>query len=454
MPHQQDILYADIRSKIICCGRRWGKTTIGLYMTTLGHGPQDPETGEHKFPGALSGKQVFWVAPTFGISSLIWRQLKYALRDAWVRKLEAERTIFLPGGGSISVKSGENEDAIRGAGLDGVVIDEAAFCSDTLWPEVLRPALADKQGWAIFISTPKGKNYFWEMYQRAEHLEDWERWQRPTSDNPIIPAKEIEAARADTTPLGFRQEFLAEFVTPGGNIVREEWFQYWEPTEDPDVIQLNCTEEGLGTKLVNVKQNLNYMTCDLAASLKTSADYTVFCNWVLAGSDLILLDIDRRRLEGPDQLPAMRQMFERHKPAYIGVERTQYQLTFLQLAKRAGLPARELKTDRDKFSRAQSVAVKFQNLQVYMPIRDPLINIIKDELLSFSGDPASNQHDDIMDNFAYAAMEASYREGGYSTVFGLRRCVKCDTLFHPGPDDNNPRPCVKCGHRPLVLLRR
>lgn len=454
MAHQQEILAADIRSKIICCGRRWGKTTIGLYMVVLGHGPMvdDPVWGRrHKYPGALYGKKIFWVAPDFGIASMIWRDLNRSLRDVWERKLEAQRTIFLPGGGEISVKSAENENSCRGAGLDGVVIDEAAFCSETLWSEVLRPALADKQGWSIFISTPKGKNHFWELYQRAEHLDDWGRWQRPTADNPIIPAKEILASQEAMTPLGFRQEFLAEFVTPGGNLVREEWFQFWEPTDDPDVLQINCIEEGLGAQLVDIRQCLKFMTCDLAASLKESADYTVFCTWVLSGSNLILLDIDRRRLEGPDQLPAMKQMFERWRPAYIGVERTQYQLTFLQLAKRAGMPARELKTDRDKFSRAQSVAVKFQNLQVYMPIRSPLINVIKDELLSFSGDPKASAHDDIMDNFAYAAMEASYREGGYASVYGLRRCIKCDTIFNPGPDTRNPRACIKCGHKPLIV---
>ena len=421
-------------------------------MVTLGHGPQDPETGKHKYPGALDGKQIFWVAPTFGIASLIWRQLKYALRDAWVRKLEAERIIYLPGGGFIAVKSGENEDAIRGAGLDGVVIDEAAFCSDTLWPEVLRPALADKQGWAIFITTPKGKNWFWERYEASEELEDWQRWQRPTADNPIIPPKEIEAARLDSTPLGFRQEFLAEFVTPGGNLFREEWFQYWEPTEEPNIVKLNCIEEGRGIKLVDTTNCLRFMTCDLAASLKEHADYTVFCTWALAGSDLILLDIDRRRMEGPDQLPALRKMFDQWRPAYIGVERTQYQLTFLQLAKRSGLPARELKSDRDKYARSKTAIVKFQNLQVFVPINSPYLQAMKSELLSFSGDPDENDHDDIVDNFAYACAEASYREGGYSSVFGLHRCVHCDTLFHPGPDPSRqPRHCPKCGHRPLIV---
>ena len=83
---------------------------------------------------------------------MIWRNLKHSLRGAWLEKNENERRIVLPGGGSITVKSADNPDSLRGAGLDGVVMDEASFMAREAWTEGIRPALADRQGWAIFAA--------------------------------------------------------------------------------------------------------------------------------------------------------------------------------------------------------------------------------------------------------------------------------------------------------------
>ena len=113
---------------------------------------------------------------------------------AEVRKVD--RQINLPGGGMVGVRSADNPDSLRGEGLDYVVLDECAFMSETAWTEALRPALSDRQGGALFISTPKGRNWFWRLYQRG--LEDgveWMAFRFPTSANPHIPPPEIDAAR-------------------------------------------------------------------------------------------------------------------------------------------------------------------------------------------------------------------------------------------------------------------
>jgi len=188
----------------------------GLISVIEGHGPPN------KFVGALDGGNIWWVAPTYPIASLIWRCLKHALRDAWKEKSEMDRRIDLHTGGSISVRSADRPDGLRGSGLDGLVIDEAAFVKEEAWSEALRPALADKQGWAIFISTPCGQNWFHDLYQRAFDSPEMERWQQPTSCNPIISSSELEAAKLEVGPYTYSQEFEAKFVTPDGMFNRAQ----------------------------------------------------------------------------------------------------------------------------------------------------------------------------------------------------------------------------------------
>ena len=119
--HQRPILLSPARFKVVVCGRRWGKTASGLMATVKGHGTY---RGQRK--GAIDGGRIWWIAPNYGIASDIWRDLKRACRDAWIAKNEVERRIELPGGGSVTVKSADNPDSLRGSGLDGVVVDEAA----------------------------------------------------------------------------------------------------------------------------------------------------------------------------------------------------------------------------------------------------------------------------------------------------------------------------------------
>ena len=116
LPHQLDVLRHPARLKVVVCGRRWGKTLLGLIACVEGHGP--PGSG---FRGALEGGNVWWVAPSFPIAQEIWRDLKRALRGAWTDKKEKQFRIELPGGGSITVKSADDPDSLRGVGLNGVV---------------------------------------------------------------------------------------------------------------------------------------------------------------------------------------------------------------------------------------------------------------------------------------------------------------------------------------------
>lgn len=150
---------------------------------------------------------------------ILWKPLKRRLLDLrWVSKInESELSILLKNGTTIALKGSEDPDKLRGVSLDYVVIDEAADCKlESLWGEILRPALADRQGGALFIGTPKSKNNpLYDLYQFARDSAntEWSAWQYTTLDGGFVPPAEIEAAKADMTEKQFRQEFLASFET-------------------------------------------------------------------------------------------------------------------------------------------------------------------------------------------------------------------------------------------------
>ena len=154
----------------------------------------------------------------------VWRDLRRAClrlngevvinKEDW--RIDVER------GGSISIRSTHQPDNLRGAGLDFVVLDEAAFMLPEVWPEVIRPMLLERQGGALFISTPYGRNWFWEVYQIGldpTQLE-WRSFHYTSYDNPLIPKDEIDEIRRVTPERVFRAEYLAEFIDDEGQVFR------------------------------------------------------------------------------------------------------------------------------------------------------------------------------------------------------------------------------------------
>jgi len=130
--------------------------------------------------------------------------------------------VTLPSGGTVQVRSADDPQSLRGEGLDFCVLDECAFMREEAWAEALRPALSDRQGGAMFISTPKGRNWFWRLWQRGqdEHETDWASWQRPTAENPYIAASEIADAKHDLPERIFAQEYEAQFLEDAGSVFR------------------------------------------------------------------------------------------------------------------------------------------------------------------------------------------------------------------------------------------
>lgn len=209
-PHvgQSAILNSPARFRVVACGRRWGKTEAGKIAA---------------IEAAQNGGNVWWIMPSYPMASEVWRSLKSTLSGQWDSKSEEERAIYLPGGGALRVRSGQDPDSLRGTGLDLAVLDEAAFLREAVWTSAIRPALADRRGKALFLSTPKGiGNWFWKIYGygRDPDRPEWQSWTFPTASNPLIPPDEIEAAKAELPERVFLQEFLAEFTADFGAVFR------------------------------------------------------------------------------------------------------------------------------------------------------------------------------------------------------------------------------------------
>ncbi len=192
---------------MLACGRRWGKTRLGAALC---------------LESALQGGAAWWVAPTYKVAAVGWRQLKgLAQQIPGTEIREGDRKANLPGKGWFQVRSADDPDSLRGEGLNRVVMDECAFTAEAAWAEAIRPALSDREGDALFISTPKGHNWFWRLYTKGEAgAEGWQSWRFPSLSNPFLKAAEVEAARQDLPERVFQQEYLAEFLDDAGGVFR------------------------------------------------------------------------------------------------------------------------------------------------------------------------------------------------------------------------------------------
>ena len=205
-PGQAEVHADSARFKVLAAGRRWGKTRLGVHEC---------------LEVASNGGRAWWVAPTYKMSEVGWRPLHRMGAKIGAEIRRADRQIILPNGGEVTVRSADNPDSLRGEGLDLVVIDEAAFVSPDAWNYALRPALSDRLGRGIFISTPKGHNWFWmEWNKGAAGDPDYSAWQLPTRNNPYIAPDEIETARKSLPERIFQQEYLAEFIEDAGGVFR------------------------------------------------------------------------------------------------------------------------------------------------------------------------------------------------------------------------------------------
>jgi len=215
---QAEVLRDQRRFKVVVAGRRWGKT-------------QTAKTSLLK-AASVKNRVVWYVAPTYRMArSIMWRELLRAIPRNWiVAKNETMMTLLLRNNTLLECKGADKPDTLRGVELHHLVIDECQDIRKNTWYEVLRPTLLSTRGTAMFIGTPKGFNWFYDLFQlgqRGEIYRDkdgkrrrnsWKSWQFTTEMSPFIPPDEIASAREDLDARTFRQEFQASFETMSGRV--------------------------------------------------------------------------------------------------------------------------------------------------------------------------------------------------------------------------------------------
>jgi len=223
LPWQQDVFSDSTRFKIVAAGRRTGKSRLAAWLLIIN--ALQTERGH-----------VFYVAPTQGQArDIMWSTLLElghpVIKNSHINNLQ----ITLINGCTISLKGADRPETMRGVSLKFLVMDEYADMKPSVWEQILRPALADQKGQAMFIGTPMGRNHFYELYKYAEIGDDdsYKAWHFTSYDNPLLDPEEIDTAKKSMSSYAFRQEFLASFEAQGSEIFKEDWVKF--DTEEPEV---------------------------------------------------------------------------------------------------------------------------------------------------------------------------------------------------------------------------
>jgi hypothetical protein len=205
---QAEVIKDSARFRILITGRRFGKTFLAIHELAR----------FARFPN----RKVWYVAPTYRQAKAIcWQELVQRLRKHnWVSEVNnSDLTVILRNNSRISLRGADNENSLRGIGLDFLVMDEFADISPVAWYEVLRPTLSDTQGHALFCGTPRGfGNWGYDMYVKGQSDKEWQSFKFTTLEGLQVPKEEIEQAKEDLDERTFQQEYMASFVNYAGMI--------------------------------------------------------------------------------------------------------------------------------------------------------------------------------------------------------------------------------------------
>ncbi len=207
---QKPVALSPYRFRVLCCGRRWGKTTLAI--------------DQIKARAAIPNSRIAYIAPTYQQArDIAWSQLKEECLKAASSINEARLEIRLVTGSLIVLRGWESIETLRGQKFDFIVIDEVAMMRNfwSMWQEVIRPTLTDTKGEGLFISTPKGFNHFYDLFNMEAKDDDYKSFHYSTFDNPHIPPDEIEKAQKELTEDRFAQEYGADFRKTEGLVYKE-----------------------------------------------------------------------------------------------------------------------------------------------------------------------------------------------------------------------------------------
>ncbi len=351
-PAQQAVRQSKARFKVLSCGRRWGKTRLASALMT---------------ERALLGGVCWLVAPSYATGNPCFDDLRrLAGQIPGCEILRGDRLIRYPAGGVCQVRSSEDPSLLRGNSLDLCVFDEAAFQQNLqeAWLEVVRPALADRKGKALFCSTPNGRNVFWGLFNHAlyDGGADWQAWQMPTVSNPFIDPAEVEAARQQMTERQFSQEFLAEFV------------------EDSSVFR-NVRELATGTPQSEPSPG---HTVTIGVDWGRNNDYTSICVYDATAHRVTFLD-RFTGIEFNQQLDRVSTIIERYEPQIVTCELNSFGQPLFEALQRRNLRTRLTGFNTSNQSKAALVdclALALEQRSITL-LNDP---ILISELLAFEAE--------------------------------------------------------------------
>ena len=384
LPWQQEVFKSSARFKVVAAGRRCGKSRLAA-TTLLIEGLRCPQ-----------GSAVLYVSPTMGQSrQIVWDLLLDLGRDVIQGSHVNNLDITLINGARIYVRGADRPDTLRGVSLTYAVLDEVADIKPEAWEQVIRASLSDKKGRALFIGTPKGRNWFYDTFKLGEEGSDpdWKSWHFTTQDNPLIDPTEIESAKKTLSSFAFKQEYMASFSNAGSDIFKEEWIKYGvEPEHGSYFISIDLAGfEEVAKQAGNSKKRLDESAICV---VKVTDDGKWFVKEIIHGR----WDI---RETAAKILMAMRD----YRPTCVGIERG--------ALKNAVLPyLSDLMRKNNVYSHIQDLTHgnrkktdrviwalqgRFEHGRIVLNSEENWDEFI-DQLLMF---PASGVHDDLPDALSY-----------------------------------------------------
>lgn len=381
LPWQQKVWNDKTRFKVVAAGRRTGKSRLAAYMLIV---------------NALQANKghVFYVAPTQGQArDIMWQTLlevgHTVISGSHINNLQ----IKLINGATISLKGADRPETMRGVSLKFLVMDEYADMKPEVWEQILRPALADQKGNALFIGTPMGRNHFYELYQHAcsGNDETFKGWHFTSYDNPILDPNEIEAAKKSMSSFAFRQEFMASFEAQGGNLFKDEWIKFDEEEPKDGEFYIACDLAGFADESKGSKSKK--LDNSAFAIVKTNEDGW----WV---KELVY-----GRWTVEETAKKLFRLVKKYEPMSVGIERG--------IAKQAVMPyLNDLMRKNQTFFRVEELTHgnkkksdrivwalqgRFEHGQITLN-KGEWNNEFLDELFQF---PNSMVHDDLIDALSY-----------------------------------------------------
>jgi phage terminase large subunit-like protein len=384
LPWQREVFTDKSRFKVVAAGRRCGKSRLAATALII-EALQCP-----------AGSAVLYVAPTQGQArQIIWDVLMEIGREVIANSHVNNMDITMINGAKIYVRGADRPDTLRGVSLTYAVLDEVADIKPEAWEQVIRASLSDKKGRAIFIGTPKGRNWFYDLFKLGQKEEDndWKSWHFTTKDNPLIDPDEIESAKKTLSSFAFKQEYLASFDNAGSDTFKDEWIKYGvEPEHGSYFIAIDLAGfEEVAKQAANAKKRLDETSICI---VKVTEDGKWFVK-----------EIDHGRWDIRETAAKIVMKMRDYRPISVGIERGALKnavLPYLSDLMRKNnvyshivdlTHGNRKKTDRIIWS----LQGRFEHGRIILN-KEKDWDVFIDQLLMF---PAQGVHDDLPDSLAY-----------------------------------------------------